>query len=123
MYQAWDDYSNTTLNLIKGDPFDEDSWKEWDKTRVELLSHLKNKTDTSITSMNANTVKGNSRYIIDKPTQRWGDVLYTHEDGGRIFYSNYGGDIDSYWEPLLTQAVTAARAARFEHGENPGRYE
>lgn len=122
-YQAWDDYSNTTLDLVKGDLFDEDSWEEWDKTRDELLSHLKNKTDTSITSMNIKAFKSKSDYASTEADARFGDVLYTHEDGGRIFYSNEGGDIDSGWEPELTNAITAARSARFEHGENPGRYD
>ena len=73
-------------------------------------------TDFEMTQLNKHTLQKKEN---NKPSTRWGDVLYTHEDGGRIFYSNYGGDVDSEWETDLTDAVVAARSARFEHGQTP----
>lgn len=86
-------------------------------------ARLKGKSDDEHTRMNNMFLRDKSEEGMSSPRTRFGDVLYTHEDGGRIFYANYGGDIDSEWEPELTNAVTAARSARFEHGESPGRYE
>lgn len=123
-HDAWSDYSREVYDSIQDDISNVYNYaKAIGKANERSIKQLKLQSDTSIISMNANTVKGNSRDIINEPTQRWGDVLYTHEDGGRIWGGEYGGNVDSYWHPLLTQAVTAARSARFEHGENPGRYD
>ena len=60
-------------------------------------------------------VSENKKYLLknNDPRNRWGDILYTHEDGGRIYWSNWGGDVDDSF-PQVNHAVNEARSARFD---------